>query len=131
METQNLWPDFAIEATRSPKTILKEQAGYLMAKTKNVLSASVVTSQNNDKLTHDFYVVAPALKNYRYKLFSVEQGVRLYPVSIQWDADDAIPWEWQQDPIMNEAKLTETLQKIFTAQSTAEIITSLISQSVE
>ena len=86
METQNLWPEFVVEKVRSPKTILKEQAGYLMKMTKNILSADVETTQERStgQIIHNFYVVAPAMDNYRYRVFNVSHDVIYYPLSVMY-----------------------------------------------
>lgn len=128
METQNLWPDFAIETTKSPKAILKEQAGYLMEKTKNVLSADVETSHYKGSVSHEFYVVVPALNNYRYRLFSVShEAIGYYPLTVV--IDDNNPWETDAK-IGNEKDFLSGLSNVFKAPETVRVISSLLSQSL-
>lgn len=131
METQNLWPDFPVEVTKSPKAILKEQAGYLMAKTNNVLSADVETSQSQGKIVHHFYIVAPAMDNYRYKVFSVSHGVIYYPLSIEWE-DNKSPWEGiiSGRQAKDQSEFLTILSQIFKDSDTIRIISSLLSQSL-
>lgn len=123
METQNLWPDFAVEPLKSPKAILKEQASFLMEKTQNILSAEVDTSQANDgKITHSFFVVAPALDNYRYKIFHVSHSVIFYPMSLTWNGG--------MYGIDSEGAYVRMLKEIFNYPDTIRIIQSLMSQSM-
>lgn len=137
METQNLWPDFAIDKTKSPKTILKEQAGYLMARTNNVLSAAVETSHYKENISHEFYVVAPALNNYRYRLFSVShEVVGYYPVTImtevelQGEHEDDIKIVYNPAKAKNEEEFMLLLSKVFKNPENVRIISSLLSQSL-
>jgi hypothetical protein len=137
METQNLWPaEFAVEKVRSPKTILKEQAGYLMEMTRNVLSADVHTSNYKDTRIHSFVVVAPALNNYRYTLFSVSHGGLFYPSTIKFseDVDFNDPgkeslYNGYDCIVDSEDELVTEMKKIFNTSHTVRIISSLISQS--
>lgn len=134
METQNLWPDFPTEEIKGPKAILKEQAIYLSAKTNKILSADVVTTQYKDSMIHSFYVVAPALGNYRYKLFSLEHGALYYPSHLTWSRVGVEPGELGEDfiprEINNEEELVKYLQAVFYDSSTKKIISSLLSQSL-
>lgn len=127
METQNLWPDFPTEEIKGPKLILKEQATYFTEKTNAVLSAEVITTQYKNTMIHSFYIVAPALGNYRYKLFSIEyDAAHYYPLRINWD--DNIPPDEEYD---DEGALLNQLKTIFTYPDTIKIISSLLSQSLE
>lgn len=139
--TQNLWPDFVIEKTRSPKSILKEQAGYLMAKTNNVLLAEVRTKISEDSegisICHDFVLIAPALGGYRYTLFEVFQGIIFYPLLIVFNEDETNmlhPKNEDETNMLhpeNEEEFIEDIRKIFNHPDTVRIISSLLSQSLE
>ena len=123
METQNLWPDFAVESLKSPKSILKEQAGFLMEKTNNILSAEVETVQSpRGGIVHNFYVVAPAMNNYRYKILSIMHSVIYYPLSIVWSDGE------YEDTSQEE--FIDSLSLIFNHQDTTRVISSLLSQSL-
>lgn len=129
METQNLWPDFAINKIKSPKAILKEQAGHLMAQTNNVLSAEVRTSHYNGNISHDFIVIAPAIDNYRYSLFSVKHAVTgYYPITINIDSDDPA-WEYGIEA-ENEKEFVKLLSIVFNNPAIIQIVSSLLSQSL-
>lgn len=128
METQNLWPDFAVETTKSPKAILKEQAGYLMAKTSNVLSADVETQLYKGEIIHNFYVVAPAMNNYRYEIFSIKhRPVGYYPLTMNWGEE--LPWESIPEA-RNEEEFIDLLRVTFNKPETTRVISSLLSQSL-
>ena len=124
METQNLWPEFVVEKVRSPKTILKEQAGYLMKMTKNILSADVETTQERStgQIIHNFYVVAPAMDNYRYRVFNVSHDVIYYPLSVMYRG--------RFIAVTNEEEFLSVLSEIFKDGDTARIISSLLAQSM-
>ena len=97
----DLWPE-VMENTevRAPVTILKEQAALLGNKTKNLVIAQVskpidllvqveeriknnsLGSSKGKTLYHSFYLVAPALNNYQYELFTIANDINLYPVTI-------------------------------------------------
>ena len=81
----NLWP-VEIEATTltSPVTILRQQASFLGKKTKNIVLGEAKARENDDfDFSYIFYIVAPALGNYRYKLLTIYYNIDLYPVIIE------------------------------------------------
>lgn len=129
METQSLWPDFKIETVRSPKTILKEQAGYLAEKTGNILSADVSTNRYKSSVTHEFFVIAPILNNYRYTLFSVNHPiVGYYPV--MFNTYDITSMKEKKLEARSEEEFIALLSQVFSDPETIKIISSLLSQSV-
>src|SRR5436305_800233 len=89
MATNDLWPVDIIDQTIKPPTkILKEQAALLGPKTQNLVTAEVETvTRPANRFRHIFYLVSPALDNYRFGLFQIEQGLRLYPVEFILDDD--------------------------------------------
>jgi hypothetical protein len=127
METQSLWPELAVEAIKGPVTILKEQAGYLAQKTKNVLIPDVgaIATKSQEIFVYSFFIEAPALKNYRYKLFDISHRILYYPVSIRWEG-------WGDDWLESEDEngFVQDLREIFNAPETVKIISSLYSQSI-
>jgi len=133
----NLWPDdITTINVKVPVAILREQASLLGKKTQNIVESQV---QRLDKGLEDvgmfvygFYIVAPALGNYRYKLFTVCHDVSSYPVN--FDIDEDIKNEICPDKntisAESEKEFLEILKKIFQSKRTKQIIGSLISQSV-
>jgi hypothetical protein len=174
---QDLWPDdIAVLDTKPPTTILKEQATLLGEKTKNIITAEVEQIDHmNIFLTHDengkdmgkdikikfgynFYIVAPALGNYRYELFSLYYDIEMYPLYIFPDEDiyiefhnnrakvhrSCIPHPQIRENLRNkfgknieenciiaesEEEFLDALKQIFNAQKTKKIIGSLLAQS--
>ena len=87
--TESLWPTFdTVNLERDPRIILKEQAMFLEKATKNVLSAEIRTTADNqsasrNKIIYDLQIVAPLLSDYRYNLLEIEGKIdTLYPLRI-------------------------------------------------
>ncbi len=93
----DLWPkDIGTTEVTPPVTLLKEQATLLGEKTKNLVVGKVVRLDNwsyaqPGHFAYDFYFVAPALGNYRYKLLTVSYPPEFYPLYI--DVDEDVFWE--------------------------------------
>jgi hypothetical protein len=158
-QSQSLWPNIEQTITRTPLTILREQAGYLGQQTSNIILGDVKSQQipNTNTVGHYFYIVAPALGNYRYLLLHViHNAAVLYPLEIYFDAlakknlansvidtpkttsttqeliYDALLMSVNRiDPyqVKNEDEFTNVLQKIFTHENSLNIIRSLMAQS--
>jgi hypothetical protein len=155
----DLWPtDIGTVTTKSPLTILKEQASLLGAKTKNIVKARVQRTKPAitpvKPFNYEFTLNAPALDNYSYRLFGVAYDVDLYPVRF-W-VDRAIAEEigvkppeelsetGEQKPTKKrrinrdesliarrEEKLIEILARILGSQKTRHIIHAILSQSTD
>ncbi|KPA09925.1 hypothetical protein MHK_009884 [Candidatus Magnetomorum sp. HK-1] len=138
----DLWPtDIINSRMRAPITILKEQAILLQQKTNGVIHALVRRIKNESQLTkengnflYEFLVVAPALQDYQYSLFSISHEIELYPIVIE--TDKMIARELgneNNDPIIvkSEPDYIERLRKIFCTKKTKKIINAMIAQSVE
>lgn len=83
----NLWPDnVSKEKWASPVSLLREQARFLGDQTKNLVTAEVGTASIEDEVfLYNFYIVAPTLNNYHYRLFSIEHNIEMYPVTFYMD----------------------------------------------
>jgi hypothetical protein len=140
---QNLWPEFE-NILVTPTSILKEQAANLGARTKNIVTARVDTTPMDftglpqftfvDKgFKHDFIIVAPALGNYTYRLFSAYNDFDLYPVyvSLKGNAEDVFQVGGFSGFIRSDdqEKFIQNLKKIFEEPKTIKIIQTLLSQS--
>ena len=77
--------------------------------------------QEEGKLYVRFTLVAPALSNYRYDLFSATQGASMYPVTLYFDRKSHIAEA--------EDLLKDELRKIFSSDKVKKIISGLIAQS--
>jgi len=129
MTTSNddLWPsadDLINEpGDRAPYLVLCDQAALLGQKTQNLVEATVTASPDPDGSSLDLRLtlVAPALGGYEYVLIEAKQPAELYPVHLQFDGGKYSAAE--------EEGLKTYLGKIFKAQKTRKIISSLWAQS--
>ena len=95
-DTMDLWPDELATAERQPPVaILRTQAALLGRKTRNLVIGRVTTPSVGQTLfshlaptpfVYVFQLVAPALNDYTYDLFSISHGVDLYPVHLDFHA---------------------------------------------
>jgi len=157
---ENLWPDdIAVTEKKAPVTLLREQASMLGEKTQNLVIGQVqelpylepIISQSGLILPrvvkgisepleeiifyYGFYIIAPALGNYRYRLLTILYNVDFYPVIIRVDEDvkNEISPSVDVDPKIianSEEEFSELLKKIFHSQKTKKIISAILSQSI-
>jgi hypothetical protein len=156
----NLWPNDISDTTDvSPVSIMREQAHLLGEKTKNLVIADVSRgSFDSQNFVYHFYIVAPPLNNYRYRLFTIEHGIEMYPLTVYMD--EALGIELSADKlaktqteimqdviksisfdndrtklseryvliISSEETFLEVLNKILNSNRTRQVIRSLLSQ---
>jgi hypothetical protein len=125
-ELDDLWPaDIAAPPeSKAPLIILREQAALLARKTKNLVEAEVATRPDPDQmgaLIMRFTLVAPALSDYRYDLFTAIQSASLYPVRINWQG--------QMFTADEEEGLKKYLRNIFASHTAKKIVGGLVAQS--
>jgi len=133
---ENLWSlDIAEVKVNTPKEILDEQAYWLGQITKNLITAEVEVDDyalRKGIFDNNFYIVAPTLDNYRYRLFTVEHDMDIYPLKI--DLDEKLYQEiggtngGTSIEIDNELQFKEILEKVFHAHRTKHIVGVLNSQ---
>ena len=94
----------------------------------------ILTSDGNISFLssqYAFLIVAPALDNYRYNLFSIWHDINLYPVTINVDSDicTEIDSNDQNGELVAESEneFVEILKKIFGAKKTKKIIGAILS----
>ncbi len=119
---EDLWPlDFGTVDVKPPIVMLKQQAAVLGQRTQNILQGEVSSEQLDDNtIYYNFYIVSPALGNYRYKLFWVSQHIdALYPV---WMSGS-------EKPIEDEAALRTALMSVFGSEKTRKVVQSLMASS--
>lgn len=159
----NLWPDLIPKNPQlSPLEILRQQASFLGDKTQNVVTAVVNVSQNSTNkgfFQYVFYIVAPILSNYHYRLFTLYQRIEFYPINVVLDEDvlielktvnnGGIGYFFAQETLpsdeshvfvkgltstvlicQNEQDFLDALRDIFATQRVVKIIQSLYSQSM-
>ena len=142
----DLWPEgIEINRVKSPVTILREQGSVLGQKTKNLVLGEVMDAGGQDnQFAYAFFIVAPALSHYRYKLLTIHHDVGLYPVTvdvekrisqaidsrfqlIQKTPDGKDLWPYLKAD--SEAQFLELLREIFKSEKAIAVVTSLLSQS--
>ena len=121
---EDLWPaDFGVEDQTPPVTILRQQAVMLGKKTKNLVEGDVVTEATQaGSFKHTFYLIAPALDDYRYCLFYIHHEVLFYPLTIS-------NCDGNGETCFDENRFYSVLQTRFAAENTRKIISSLVAQS--
>jgi hypothetical protein len=104
MYMHNLWPkDISLSEVKAPVAILRQQASALGSITQNVVEAKVAMAEQKtlrsgyEPFTYRFYLVAPALQGYRYKLFTMWHDVNLYPVKFSVDSDIRKEWTGEEN----------------------------------
>ena len=129
--TESLWPTFdTVNLERDPRIILKEQAMFLEKATKNVLSAEIRTTADNqsasrNKIIYDLQIVAPLLSDYRYNLLEIEGKIdTLYPLRI-------VPSSGEKEEVRNEREFIDALERIFKSEKTKKIISVLLARSID
>jgi hypothetical protein len=84
--TTEFWPAEIQDSSGiiPPIAVMKAAAADLAAKTNNVLRGEIETIANplKGEFEQIFFVVAPALEDYRYELLRVTHAVTLYPAWI-------------------------------------------------
>jgi hypothetical protein len=147
----DLWPtDIGAAEFRAPVTILKEQASLLGQKTQQIVSASVASSRGGTiahssktvkqkaleyDFRHDFYIVAPAIANYRYRLFTIMHNIEPYPCVFLLDEDLLRELGFWMDgktvtvTAADEEQFIFALARIFKAEKTRRVIAALLAQS--
>lgn len=135
LNMRDLWPEDIgpISDLKTPVTILREQGALLGEKTNNLVEVEIVQFEpiRPEEFLYAFLIVAPALDNYRYKLFTISYNINIYPVTISVDGEIRA----EINPVDPEGKLTaeseddfvEILKKIFSAKKTKRVIGALLS----
>ncbi len=124
MQSENLWGDIPKTGNlRTPITILREQASLLSQATNNVLEGDVSVGREASDFSFTLYIVAPALKYYRYGILKVTHEMTLYPLWVNSLVDD------QTFTCGDEKQFKEVLTDILSSPHTHQVIDSLLSQS--
>ncbi len=143
---EDLWSEeVKSEPLPAPLSILREQAALLGEKTNRDLRGEVETSASEQKsFRQSFYIVAPLLDEYRYRLFFITHDVLLYPLLIDGLTNElrkeleppqntpvndpffSTSDRWMQ--VKDEAEFKGLLKKILSAPETVRIVKSLLGQ---
>lgn len=112
---------------------LKFLKDKLEEKTEGVISSKIEKIKFLDDgdydMTLDFYLVAPELKNLKYRLFSIHYSLKkAFPVLIEF----AFLTDVDQGYLCPNIKtLEEQLNEIFTYDEVSNILTSLYQESID
>lgn len=141
----DLWPEIEQSREVPPVAILREQAALLGKKTNHLLEGRVGTAVTPEgRFVHSFYIVAPALDDYTYKLFEIEHGANPYPVEAAGlERPGALPHvgpacEADEVEFMSpvnigvslesEQELLDHIRKILNSDGTKRVIGNLLAQ---
>lgn len=138
---KDLWPDNinTVDAS-APVRIIRHQASCLSEKTRGLVHGDVKQHSDDGSwgsrypFEWSFCLVAPALNNYTYRLFTIRHDFGLYPVKFDIDRDvihEIAPDSEQQIEADSEDDLVETLEQIFRSAKTQQIIHAMIAQTDE
>lgn len=154
---ENLWGDINLsEASNmlSPRTILQEQSKHLEGLTSGIIYCTVeeekalqlslghLLSENPTSFKYNFYIKSRRLPNYRYKAFSFNHNIEIYPVHITMDELIANEIELdvlefsKTDPndrnsikVINKNNFEEIVKLIFQSDRMISVISSILSLS--
>src|SRR4051794_23147717 len=130
MPIPDLWPEDLGHETSilMPVHIMREQASKLTERTKGLLEGhveSTAPSGDSDSFSHSFFIVAPAVDNYKHLLFWVNHRIAGYPVNVCQPGQPASTTNVAKD----EESFVEKLKAIFAQDKTKAIIQALLAQS--
>ena len=117
----DFWGEIGSAEVRTPLSILREQAALLGQKTKGLLEAKVYTDASGAGFTHRFVLVLPALGNYTYELFAINNGIEFYPVHIRGPRGSVL--------LESEDAFLNWLQEKLSSPETKRIIANLFAQA--
>lgn len=142
MSDKNLWGAFNVAEKQSPKSILQEQAAFLVETTNQLLKGEVyekasfeissdlvqkfapLTRRAKNIIKCTFYVIAPKMDYYKIALFDVMYSiVELYPLVIK-DIINEKEFECN-----NQDEFTENLARVIQSEAIRRVIENLILQS--
>jgi hypothetical protein len=122
----DLWPDIEQSQVVPPVAILREQAAALGKKTSYLLNGRVSTRTEGTRFVHSFYIVAPALDDYSYALFSIEHGPDQYPVYLP--GLQAKRLGRTNNVIESDKELIDYIRDVLNSDNTKKVVGSLLAQ---
>jgi hypothetical protein len=112
----DLWPEIEQAQVVPPVAILREQAALLGKKTNHLLEGRVVTRTAGGQFHHSFYILAPALDEYTYKLFELTHDENLYPVHVGVTT------------LNSQQELVDRIREILNSDKAKKVVSSLLAQ---
>jgi hypothetical protein len=120
----DLWPEIDQSQVVPPVAILREQAALLGKKTNHLLEGRVDTRSTPDgRFVHSFYIVAPTLDDYTYKLFEIEHDADQYPVAT---TEPGVGGIYEQSA--SEQQLLDHVRRVLNSEKTKRVVGSLLAQ---
>jgi len=122
---ENLWGDLSLDKeTRTPYTILREQANLLTEMTEEALAGIVIRIRREPGLfTYNLEISSQAIPKYSYRLLQVNFPPLLYPLTM---ADFTNDVEYESE---NEEKFIKDLGEILSSEKVKKVVLGLRSQS--
>jgi hypothetical protein len=112
----------AMEVITGKKAVGKAQGKPVRDSLDDLKKRIAMESRRGTWIEHRFQLVAPALDNYKYELFTVEHPIEApYPLWLVHDESVV--------QVKSEDDLLRSLEKTFNSESTKRIIATLIEQS--
>lgn len=126
---------------KPPIAVLKELAQGLEKRTAGLLVGEVTQDYRNSKFCLQFYIRAPSLNNYSYKVFEIRHDLSFYPLRIEstdqnifkatkssLDLDESFE-EYRYMDAKDQEELEEILKTIFSSPEVKKVINGLLAQS--
>ncbi len=126
MSTENLWgslDDF--KKIKTPLSIVREQGELLTQATQGVLRGLVRIDSEAGNFRFSLSIIAMQLNQYKYELFKVRHGIKIYPVLVQNLIKGTKTWR----KCDNETSFLATIKSILSSSETRRVLESLLSQS--
>lgn len=125
MSVENLWGDLSLgKETRTPYTILREQADLLNEMTEEALVGHVTRIRREAGLfTFNLEISSEAIRRYSYRLLQVDFPPSLYPLTMSDFTNDV---EYESE---NEEKFIKDLGEILSSEKVKKAVLGLVSQS--
>jgi hypothetical protein len=118
------WPEsFGNELPTPPILMLRQAASELADRTTGAIEAQVTSGNDGVRQTHAFWLVAPALGNYRHRLLLVTHSISLYPCNVTYDPKGNVHQCEDSD------RFGLLLLELLRDEETLTIVRALLSQS--
>jgi len=140
---KNLWPEqFDLAAVKSTKSMLGEQASFLLKLTGGIVDAEVVEVGSmdaimkglpaNGEFVYSFELVGRFVDNYKFRVFYFWHDIGLYPVTFKLDEQVAAELGWGNGGLVraeNEASAESIIETVFGSLRLKRVVGSIMSLS--
>lgn len=116
-------------SVKPPIAVLKELAQGLETKTKGLLLCKVDQTVWTDKFELEFYITAPSLNDYSYKVFSLKHDLNFYPLDVyEPRGGGMLSSSSSFSTAKDQKELEEILKTIFSSSQVKRVINGLLAQ---